>query len=174
LFVDDQLWKKYMLACKSLSNVEAYGAFIEGQLCGFSMTVLVDEYAYLHHTHCYTESLKYSPINALTFLVVKEMLRRPGISCVSQGLESFASLPDVEQFKLSMGFRRRPLGRKIVIHPLARPVFVLLGKASVQRLLPKQRMTSLLQDFQTFSASLQEQPRAVRDVQTDSTKLNAS
>lgn len=150
---DDTIWKRYMLACASLSNAYAFGAFVKGQFCGFSITVTVDDYAYLFHTQALSEYLKYSPINALTYAVTKEMLAKTEIRHVSQGLESFKALPHVESFKLAMGFRKRSIGRRVVVNALARPLFsapvVWLAKTTLGTFRP-----GLAEDIATFASAL--------------------
>lgn len=150
---DEAIWKRYMRACAGISGVHAFGAFVQGQFCGFSMAVTVDDYAYLFHTQALTEFLKYSPVNALTFAITKEMLAKPEIKNVSQGLESFKPLPYVENFKLAMGFRKRVLGRRVVVHPLARPLLsaptVWLTKKTLAVFRP-----GLAEDLSTFASAL--------------------
>ncbi|HME13017.1 MAG TPA: GNAT family N-acetyltransferase [Candidatus Acidoferrum sp.] len=150
---DEAVWRRYMTACAGIPNVHALGAFVEGQLCGYSMAVTVDDYAYLYHTQALSEYLKYSPVNALTYAMTKAMLECEGIQNVSQGLESFQPLPEVEKFKLGLGFRKRALGRKVVINPLARPLFsspaIWLAKNALAKFKP-----GLAEDFATFTTSL--------------------
>lgn len=154
LFTDERRWKQYMAACGLLRNVEAYGAFVGDRLCGYSMAVFVDDYAYLHHTHSYAESLKFSPINALTFTVVKGLLQRPEVKRVSQGLEPFVPLPEVERFKISMGFQRRSIGRRVVANPLALPLFSSAAERIARALVKRRSLRGLLEDFLTFTQAL--------------------
>lgn len=149
---DDEVWRRYMGVCATLPNIEAYGAFIQQRLIGFSFGVFVDDYCYLFHTHSYSESLKYSPINALTFTVVKSALGRPSVTCVSQGFESFRPQPDVERFKLSMGFHKRAIGRRVLVNPLARPLFSPLGSQAIQTVLGRLK-PEVADDFSAFVES---------------------
>jgi len=119
---DEAQWKSYMALCEQLSNVGAYGAFVDGRLCAFAVTILIEDYCYLFHTHAHSDYLKYSPMNALCFTITKEMLARPDVACVSQGLESFVRRPGLESFKMGMGYRKRPIGRNILVNPLLRPL----------------------------------------------------
>jgi hypothetical protein len=150
---DESMWKSYMAVCQSLPFVEAYGALAKGKLCAFTLTVLVDEYAYLLHTHSHSDYLKFSPMNALFFMVTKTMLGRPSVNCVSQGLESFALRPDLERFKLAMGYRKRELTRRVVVNPLARPIFSRSGAWLMEKLL-KRIKPGLMEDFSVFARAL--------------------
>ena len=151
---DERRWARYMTVCSELSGLDAHGAFVDGRLIGFSITAYVDEYCYLFHTHAYSDYMKLSPIYALTFSVMQKAFARPGIRNVSQGLESFLDLPEVERFKLAMGFRKKALGRRIEISPLVRPIFSPPGAWIVGKLLRKFR-PGLWQDFCTFTHALQ-------------------
>lgn len=151
---DESMWKGYMAVCESLPFVEAYGALVKGNLCAFTLAVRVDDYSYLLHTHSHSDYLKFSPMNALFFTVTKTMLGRTGVSCVSQGLESFASRPDLERFKLAMGYRKRAISRKVVVHPLARPIFSRPGAWLAQKVL-KRVKPDLVGDFSVFARALQ-------------------
>jgi len=147
---DQNLWKRYMAVCESLPFVEAYGAFVEDRLCAFSLVLLMDDYCYTYHPYASTEYLKHYPMNVLIYSIVRTMLDRPNVNCVSYGLESFASRPTLERFKLAMGCRKRPIGRRVLIHPLARPIFSGPGTWLAQRLLGRWK-PGLAQDFVTFS-----------------------
>jgi len=150
---DEARWKKYMAVCAHLPFVEAYGVFVKRRFCAFSLAAHVDDYAYLLHTHAHTEYLKYSPMNALFFTVTKALLETPGVRIVSQGLESFAERPDLERFKLAMGFRKRALGRRVIVHPFARPIFSKPGAWLAGKVLASLK-PGMEDDFATFAEAV--------------------
>jgi Acetyltransferase (GNAT) domain len=152
---DEGMWNRYINVCAGLPNLEAYGAFVNGRLIGFSFGVFVDDYCYLFHTHALSEFMKYSPINAMTYTVTKTALERASVNCVSQGFESFRLLPEVERFKLSMGFYKRSIGRRILVNPLARPLFSAPGVWLLQNVL-KRTSPDGLDDLATFAATVRE------------------
>ncbi len=148
------LWKNYMSVCEGLSFVEAYGAFVEEKLCAFCLVLLMDGYCYTYHPYASSDYLKHYPMNVLIFSIVREMLDRPEIRCVSYGLESFASRPTLERFKLAMGCRKHPIGRRVLIHPLARPIFSAPGAWLTKKVLTRIK-PGLVEDFATLSDALQ-------------------
>ncbi len=150
---DSTLWKRYIQVCESLPFIEAFGAFVDDRLCAYSLTLRMDDYCYTYHPFALTKYLKHYPMNVLIYSLVKEMLGRPDVSCVSYGLASFASRPTLERFKLAMGCRKRPIGRRVLIHPLARPLFSGPGAWITERVLQRLK-PGLLEDFATFSHSL--------------------
>ena len=159
VLTDELRWRRYMSICSELTSMEAFGAFIEGKLRGFSMAVYVDEYCYLFHTHAHSDYMKFSPIYALTYTVMHNAFQKPAVKCVSQGLESFLILPEVERFKLAMGFRKRVLGRRVLVNPWVRPLFSTAGAWIIEKLL-RQFRPGLLQDFSTFTQALRDRRAA--------------
>jgi len=153
VMTDEPRWARYMTICSELAGMDAYGAFIEGRLVGFSIAVYLDEYCYLFHTHAFSDSMKFNPIYALTYTVMRNALQKPEIKYVSQGLESFLVLPEVERFKLAMGFHKKPLGRRVELSPWARPIFSTPASWVVGRLLRHFR-PGLWEDFSAFSDAL--------------------
>ncbi len=157
---DDNLWRKYLDVCETLPFVEAYGAFIQDRLCAFSLVVLIDDYCYTYQPFALTESLKHYSMNVLIYSLVRNMLDRPEISCVSYGLESFAPHPSLERFKLAMGCRKRPIGRRVLVNPLARPIFSKPGAWITSQFLQRFK-PGLTDEFAKLSHALQ-QPSLVQ------------
>jgi hypothetical protein len=157
---DERLWRNYLDVCETLPFVEAYGAFIEERLCAFSLVLLMDDYCYTYHPFASAESLKHYAMNVLIYSLVRTMLDRPEISCVSYGLESFVPHPTLERFKLAMGCRKRPIGRRILVNPLARPIFSAPGAWLTGKVLQLCK-PGLTDEFQKLSRALQ-QPSPVQ------------
>lgn len=123
LFLRDQrCWERYLEQCEKTSGVEAYGAFVGEELCAYTLIVRVDEYAYTYHPFADPARLQFRPMNALIFWVTQRLLQDPTVRRVSYGLESLVSHPALEEFKTGMGFKALPIGRRILINPLARPL----------------------------------------------------
>lgn len=149
-FADEMLWRRYMQACASIPTLTAFGAFVNARFIGFSIAANVEDHSYLHHTHAFADELKHSPINLLTYTVTKAMLERPEVSCVSQGMEPFVALPGVERFKLAMGFRKRPMRRRVVVNPLARVALTQTGVWLAGKAL-RRHWPDLAEDLATFA-----------------------
>ena len=154
LYLRDQAcWERYISFCEATPDVEAFGAFVGGELRAYTMIVRLDDYAYTYHPFAETTSLPYRPMNALIFWVTQRFLQTPGIRRVSYGLEPLNAQPALEEFKVGMGFRPVRLGRRIVLSPLARPLVSPRAAALVRAI--KQRIinTPLLEDYLTFVES---------------------
>ncbi len=115
-------WEQYMDYCKTTPDIEPYGAFVNDELCAYTLVIKLEDYAYLYHPFAETSSLHYRPMNALIFCVTQILLKLPGVRRVCYGLESLSSQPALEKFKTAMGFTAVPLRRKILLNPLAQPL----------------------------------------------------
>ncbi|MGO9589674.1 MAG: hypothetical protein ACLP3K_06470 [Candidatus Acidiferrales bacterium] len=167
---DKTKWMAYMKVCQSMPFVEAYGVFIEDRLCAYSLVLFVDDYCYTLHPYARAEFFKFYPMNVLIYLLVKTVLERPSVRCVSYGMQSYTSRPTLERFKIAMGCRKDSLGMRIVVHPLARPLFSAPGAWVTERALRllKPRMGS---QFAVFSQAVRNQPK-VSSVQESDGRLN--
>jgi hypothetical protein len=115
-------WEQYLSECQKTPDVEAFGAFVGVELCAYTLIVRVEDYAYTYHPFASTAYLQFRPMNALIFWVTQQLLQMPGVNRVSYGLESLTPQPALEEFKAGMGFQGLPIGRRILLNPLARPL----------------------------------------------------
>ena len=123
LFLRDQKkWEEYLSYCERTPDVEAYGAFVGKEMCAYTLIVRVEDYAYTYHPFASTAYLQFRPMNALIFWVTQRLMQTPGVRRVSYGLESLTPQPALEEFKAGMGFQGLPIGRRIQLSPLARPL----------------------------------------------------
>lgn len=119
---EQRQWEQYLESCQNTPGVDAYGAFANGQLCAYTLVVRVEDYAYTYHPFAHSSHLQLRPMNALIFWVTRELLHSGSVRRVSYGLESLVSQPALEEFKIGMGFKSMPLGRRILLNPVARPL----------------------------------------------------
>ncbi len=154
---DDKLWKAYMAAIRFMPGIEPYGAFVGDRLCAYVLAVHVDDYVYTYHPFAEVKSLEVRPMNALIFTLVRDCLRKPGVNTISYGLQSFIALPALDDFKRSMGFRRRPIGRRILVNPLARPFLTRPVEWMARSLVARGRFEVPLGDFLIFAQSRRQQ-----------------
>lgn len=119
---DPKRWEEYLSHCEKTPDVEAFGAFLGTELCAYTLIVRVEDYAYTYHPFASTAYLQFRPMNALIFTVTQRLLQEPGVRRVSYGLESLTAQPALEEFKAGMGFQALPIGRRILLNPLARPL----------------------------------------------------
>jgi len=94
---------------------EAWGAFVEGHLAGYIVTMWVEDWVHILLSRSVNAYLKFYPNNALIFSVVKEMLSREGVLAVSYGLEPLIAADSLERFKSAMGFVKEPVCQHVVM-----------------------------------------------------------
>ena len=143
-------WEKYLEQCEKTAGVEAYGAFTGDNLCAYTLIVRVDDYAYTYHPFADASRLQLRPMNALIFCVTQRLLQDPGVRHVSYGLEPLVPQPALEEFKTGMGFKAVPIGRRILLNPLARPLVSRYAVNSIRRV--KQHMNGItyLENYLAF------------------------
>jgi len=151
-FLRDQTrWEHYLSCCEKTPDVWAYGAFVGPDLCAYTLIVQVDDYAYTYHPFAHSASLAFRPMNALIFSVTKQLLQTPGIRRVSYGLESLVAQPALEEFKAGMGFQGAPIGRRIQLNPLARPLLSSQVVGLIRRLEGRFKGIPLLENYLAFA-----------------------
>lgn len=99
---------------------EAWGAFVDDQLAAYQVTLQVGDWAYLIVNRTADSFRKYHPNNALIYSVVAELLSRPDISTVTQGVGSLVEKAALDYSKSSMGFQKEPVRQRIIIRPSLR------------------------------------------------------
>lgn len=102
---------------ESCPAYEAWGVFVKEHLAAYAVTLWVEDWVHILINRSANAYLKFYPNNALIFNVVQQLLARPGVSTVSYGLEPLCPLETLVHFKLSMGFTKEPVRKRIVLNP---------------------------------------------------------
>jgi hypothetical protein len=134
-FAEPGEWDKYCAAAAGIEDCEAWGALAHGRLAAFLVGANVEGYYYILHQASRTADLKNYPNNALIYRVTKLKMSDPEIQAVSYGLDSIEDTRGLINFKQRMGFYRRPLNQKILIHPIGTWLKSNVAKTVVMRLL---------------------------------------
>ncbi|MFQ5664903.1 MAG: hypothetical protein ACE5I7_00575 [Candidatus Binatia bacterium] len=124
-------WHRFWAAAAGTAGVEGWGAWRGDVLAAFLVTVTFDDSVEFLLARSRTDELAAYPNNALIFYVAEEMLVRRHVREITFGLESLEPVAPLDEFKLGMGFRRRPLRQKVVFRPFVR---ALLRQAPVRAL----------------------------------------
>lgn len=122
-------------AMRRSSAWQAWGAFVDGELAAFVVTLEVEGQVHIQVNRSTSALLKHYPNNALIFRVTEEALARPAIEAVCYGWESLTRQESLEQFKLGMGFEREPVGQRMVLAPRLRPLWNPVSRALLRGLL---------------------------------------
>lgn len=113
---------------------EAWGAFVDGNLAAYLVTLRVEDWAFIQIHRSVNEYLRYRPNNALIFTVQQELLSRPEISTVSYGWEPLYPIDTLDKFKLAMGSHKQPCKQSVILAPWLRMAFPPLVCRTIEKL----------------------------------------
>lgn len=112
-------WRRRYLAAGSLPGFEAWGSYVNNKLVAALLTFSYDDCCELISQQCHRDYLNARVNNALTFVVTRVMMGRPGIRSVFYALQSLDAPPSVDEYKFRMGYRAKPVRQRVVFHPMA-------------------------------------------------------
>jgi hypothetical protein len=115
-------WITFCREAARTPGFSAWGAYSQTQLAAFLLFFQVGGccHALVHRSR--TEYLIEHVSNVLHFVAVQSLLQRDNVGAVSLGAEPLGrDLQGVGRFKEAMGFERRPIRERIVVHPALRP-----------------------------------------------------
>ncbi len=124
-------WDRHWCAAATASTMEGWGAFVDGGLAAFLVTVQLDDCVEFLLARSRTDCLDAYPNNALVYEIARRMLGERRVRQITFGLESLEDVGALDQFKFGMGFRQAPLRQRVVFHPVLRAV---LGQVGVRAL----------------------------------------
>ncbi|MBK9796348.1 MAG: GNAT family N-acetyltransferase [Holophagaceae bacterium] len=114
-------WDRMVEAVADLEGFETWGAEVDGRLAATLMFTRLDDCVDLLYQQSLREFLPLRVNNALLFAVTKELMSRPGIRLIHNGLHSLDAPASVDQFKLRLGYSARPVRQRVVFHPKIAP-----------------------------------------------------
>jgi hypothetical protein len=124
LFSQPAGWSRLCQAGQEIEGAGGWGAFVGEQLAAYMITFITDGYYIILHQMSRRDLLKTRANNALAFVATREMLASPGIKGVSYGHASIRELPGLEEYKVRLGYEKRPVRHVVVLHPLLRSMFL--------------------------------------------------
>jgi hypothetical protein len=114
-------WKSFCELAGRWPDLEAWGAFVDGELAAFIVAMLAEDCYYIHLQKSSSAQLKNYSNNALLFTVMKAALARPEVGWISNGQIALAAKEGLYHFKTSMGFGIHPFKEQVVLNPLIKP-----------------------------------------------------
>jgi hypothetical protein len=120
-----EAWKRMLAAADDEPAVEIWTSWHEGQFASYLIAVAIDDVCEFFQARSVSAFLKHYPNNALIYTLTEEMLVRRGLREVTFGIESPEPVEELDQFKLQMGFRKKPVRQKVVFHPALRAAFAI-------------------------------------------------
>ena len=127
LFSQPAGWARLCQAGQEVKGAGAWGAFVDDQLAAYLITFVTGGYCNILHQMSRSDLLKTRANNALGFVVTRETSAAPGIESISYGQASIRELPGLEEYKVRLGYEKRPVRHVVVLHPLLRSIFLSRG-----------------------------------------------
>lgn len=115
---DPEMWKKYISLCYDHEDVKILAAYLGNVMIGYAMAFRLGEMHYFHLQHIDREYATYYPMSGLMYILINQLIEQYGRIRISDGVESFDSIPSLNRFKRYMGFERIPITRVYIINPL--------------------------------------------------------
>lgn len=126
-------WRSFCDLARGWPDLEAWGAFVDGELAAFIVAMLAEDCYYIHLQKSSSALLKHYSNNALLFTVMKTAMARPEVGWISNGQIALAAKEGLYHFKTSMGFAIHPFKEQVVFNPLMKPG-LWAGRAMTSRL----------------------------------------
>ena len=153
-FGEPRQWERLVDAAYNSTGVAVMGAFAEGALAAWSVTLKEDGWFHILHQFSGNAWLSdWVPNEAVTFGLTKAAMEDPEVDAVSYGVEGLVKGPGLHEYKLRHGYEFVPFGYAFALHPaaswlLANPASA-WGIQTAHRLLPRvqvlERMGSVVE-----------------------------
>ncbi len=117
-----EAWEKMARAATDLDGFEAWGATVDGRLAASAMLARVDDCVHVLYQQSHREFWPLRVNHAFMFSVARMLVARRGVRLVHYGLQGLDAPPSVDDFKVHLGFVRRPVRHRVVLHPLIAPL----------------------------------------------------
>jgi hypothetical protein len=121
LFGDPEHWKGFCQAGGQVEGALVWGAFVEQDLAAYTLGFVVDDYCVFIYQMSRSEHRPSFVNHALTYTATREALARPDIRFASQGHETVRNVSGLDDFKVRLGYKKRPLRQVFRFHPVVKP-----------------------------------------------------
>lgn len=112
--VEHENWLRRYRAAADLPGFEGWGALVGDRLAATLLTCQIDDCCEMISQQCHSDYLNARVNNALIYTVTEIMARRPEIQEIFYTMQSLDAPPSVDEFKLRMGYRVRPVRQRVV------------------------------------------------------------
>jgi len=138
-------WLRKYSSAADLPGFEVWGALVRGELGAFLMTVRMSDCVYMIHQQCKRLFMRDHVNNALAFVVTQAAVGDPEIRSVCYGIQSLDAGASVDDFKFRMGYLKKQVRQRVLIHPFVSPAVNRVTHGFVKglrRLMPGNRIVS--------------------------------
>jgi hypothetical protein len=118
-------WHRLLAAADSTPGIEIWSAWSEGTLNAYLLVMVFENSCELYEARSRNEALRHYPNNALIYTVTEDMLVKRRLAEVTFGIEGLEELDTLDQFKLAMGFVRKPIRQHVIFRAPLRTALAL-------------------------------------------------
>ena len=128
-------WHRYWESAARARCMEGWAAWVGDELAAYLVTVRFEDSVEFLLARSRSDRLDHYPNNALIFEVARLMLTERKVAQITFGLESLEEVDSLEEFKMGMGFTRRPVRQCVVFRePLGTLLSIGPVRAVIHRL----------------------------------------
>ena len=121
--LSEEQWHHRYMAAADLPGFEAWGALVDDQLAAALLVVQIDNCYEIISQQSLRNYLKTRVNHALTFAVTQKIMNRDGTRFIHYGVQSLDAPESVDEYKILLGYKAKPVRQRVVFHPLATPFF---------------------------------------------------
>lgn len=119
LLSEKDRWEGLCRTGEKLDQLEAWGAFVQGELGAYIITVRLNSIVSVLYCHSRSSLLPAHPSQALYFTLIQKQMQNPGVDAVYNGCEWLTTSSGLDQFKRGMGFIAEPVVLVMQLRPAA-------------------------------------------------------
>ncbi|MCU0558703.1 MAG: GNAT family N-acetyltransferase [Desulfobacterales bacterium] len=116
-FVSEREWRRRYMAADGLAGFYAWGAVGDGKIVATMFAFVSEKCCQFISTQCDRAYLKSKVNNALSFAATRDAFENKSAESVFYALQSLDAPDSVDEFKLRMGYKIKPVRQRVVIHP---------------------------------------------------------
>lgn len=110
-------WHRLLAAADRTPGIEIWSAWHQDVLAAYLLIMVFNDICELYEARSRNDCLRHYPNNALIYTVTEDLLVRRGLREVTFGIEGLEDLDTLDQFKLAMGFVRKPIRQHVIFRP---------------------------------------------------------
>ena len=114
-YIDNGYWSRYCVAAADCAGMSAWGAFAEGKLAAFLVAAEIDGWVEWILNHSLSEARQVYANNALVYVAARRFLQDQQHRGICYGLGSLEPTPDLDHFKVRMGWELVPVRQRLVL-----------------------------------------------------------
>ncbi len=123
-------WHRLLDAADLTPGIEIWSAWHENRLAAYLLVMVFNDACEFYEARSRNDCLRFYPNNALIYHLARSLLAERVVPRITFGIEGLEELDTLDQFKLTMGFRKESIRQHVRFRP---PLHALLTRPFVHR-----------------------------------------